>query len=77
MMTSTSWLLLAIVLAACAPAQNAPPSSPSSSQQPPPAHTSDGEVLGADREAPGEKLEQGVSVDSKQGVKPAARPSTD
>ena len=76
-MTSTSWLLLTIALAACAPAQNAPPSSPSSSQQPPPAQGSDGEVIGADREAPSEKLDQGVSVDSKQGVKPAARPTTD
>jgi hypothetical protein len=47
--------------------------SPSRDYPPPPAHTSDGEVLGADRVAPGDKLDTGPRAGSG-GVKPAESP---
>jgi len=66
-------LTLAALLAACgSPAT--PAQSPSNDSQSPPQTTSDGEAIGADRVPPGQKLEEGPKLDSKDGVKPAATP---
>jgi hypothetical protein len=64
---------LATLLAACgAPAT--PPQSPSNDVQPPATTTSDGKVIGADGVPPGQKLEEGPKLDSRDGLKPAATP---
>ena len=51
-----------------------PPRSPTNDVQPPATTTGNGEVMGADRVSPGQKLEEGLQVDSHEGVKPAAQP---
>jgi hypothetical protein len=50
------------------------PKSPTNDVQPPATTTGNGEVMGADRVSPAQKLEEGVKVDSHEGVKPAAQP---
>ena len=71
--------LLALLLApACAPVSSAPSSRAPTNDVTPPATTAgDGEVLGADRVPPAQKLEQGVQLDNEGDVKPAARPAGD
>ena len=49
---------------------DAPPRSPSLDYPPPPVETSDGQVVGADRMAPGDKLASGARV-GVGGVVPA------
>lgn len=61
---------LAALLAACGTPAN-PPQSPINDTPPPVTTTGDGQVLGADRVAPGQKLEQGPTLGTKDGVKPA------
>lgn len=60
-------LLLAAIslLLSCAaqPASERPLRSPTRDYPAPPAQTSDGEVVGADRMAPADKLEQGPTTD--------------
>ena len=64
---------LAALLAACgAPAT--PPQSPTNDAQPPATTTGDGKVVGADGVPPGQKLEEGPKLDSRDGFKPAATP---
>lgn len=63
-----------LLSSACAAPQVAPAGSPSSERDPSAPTTSDGEVIGADRVPPNQKLEQGPRVDSSEGVKPAATP---
>lgn len=62
--------------AACGNPNNAPPTSPND-VQPPTTNTGDGEVMGADRVPPAQKLEQGPKLDSQQGLQPAAQPGKD
>ena len=69
-----SSLMLAAVLGACAPSPAAPPKSPTNDVEPPATTTGNGEVMGADRVPVGQKLEEGVKLDSQEGVKPAAQP---
>lgn len=64
---------LVVLLGACS-APASPPRSPTNDVQPPTTTTGDGEVMGADRVSPGQKLEEGVKLDSQEGVKPAAQP---
>jgi len=64
---------LLVVLAACGAPGN-PVRSPSNAQQPPATTTSDGKVIGADGVPPGQKLEEGPRLDSRDGLKPAATP---
>jgi len=66
-------LTLAALLAACG-SPGTPPQSPSNESQSPPPTTSDGETIGADRIPPGQKLQEGPKLDSKDGLKPAATP---
>jgi len=61
------------LLGACASPSN-PPKSPTNDVQPPTTTTGDGEVMGADRVSPGQKLQEGLKVDSQEGVKPATQP---
>ena len=68
-----SSLALLTMLAACAPSPAAPPKSPTNDVEPPATTTGNGEVMGADRVPPGQKLEEGVKLD-QDGVKPAAQP---
>jgi hypothetical protein len=51
----------------------APPSSPTD-RDPSTPTTSDGEPIGADRQPPTQKLQQGPRIDSNDGVKPSATP---
>ncbi len=69
--------LLLALLGACAPPGASPPKSPTSDVQPPTTTTGNGEIMGADHVAPGQKLEEGVKLDSKDGLKPAAPPPTE
>jgi hypothetical protein len=64
--------LVALLGACSSPAT--PPRSPTNDVDPPATTTGDGEVIGADRVSPGKKLEEGIKVDSHEGVKPAAQP---
>jgi protein-disulfide isomerase len=64
---------LVALLGACGTPSN-PPQSPTNDQQPPSTTTGNGEVIGADGVAPAQKLQEGVQVDSQDGVKPAAQP---
>jgi hypothetical protein len=66
-----------LVLASCGSGAGAPLRSPSLDYAPPPPSTADGDTVGADRHAPGDKLQEGVSTDgpapgwdaSKNGLK--------
>jgi hypothetical protein len=71
---ATGSFLACLLLGACAP-RVTPPQSPTNDVQPPTTTTSDGEVVGADRVAPGQKLEEGPTLDSHEGLKPAAHPA--
>lgn len=66
--------LLAIWSCAARPAEGGPARSPSLDYPPPPAQTSDGEVVGADRQPPGDKLATGPRAGSG-GLVPASRPA--
>jgi hypothetical protein len=59
---------------ACASPQVAPAGPTGGERDPSTPTTSDGEVVGADRVPPNQKLEQGPRVDAKEGIKPAATP---
>jgi hypothetical protein len=66
-------LTLGSVLAACgSPAS--PPQSPTNDAQPPATSPGDGKVIGADQVSPAQKLEQGPTLDSRDGVEPAQTP---
>lgn len=65
---------IATLLAACGAPAGAP-QSPTNDVQPPATTTGDGEVVGADRVPPGQKLEEGPKLDTRDGVKPAATPA--
>ncbi len=67
-------LLTALLLAACGNPNSAPPTSPTNDVQPPTTTTGDGEVMGADRVPPGQKLQEGPKLDAQEGLKPAAQP---
>ena len=69
-----SALALAALLGACAAPQTGPV-APTNDHQPPATTTGDGEVMGADRVSPAQKLEEGPKLDSDQGVVPAERPA--
>jgi len=70
--------LVVALLGGCAPPNAAPPKSPGNNDvQPPTTTTGNGEIMGADRVPPGQKLEQGVRVDANDGIKPAAQPPTE
>ena len=68
-------LLSLLFVSACGAQQNedAPPRSPSLDYPPPPVETSNGEVVGADRVPPGDKLQQGPKVGT-EGAQPAPGP---
>ena len=68
-----SAVTLATLVAACgSPAT--PPQSPSNDVQPPATTIGDGKVMGADQVPPGQKLQEGPKLDSRDGVKPATTP---
>ena len=73
---TTAFVTLAALCGACRAPAN-PPQSPTNDTQPPTTTTGNGEVLGADRVPPASKLEQGPKLDSKDGIKPASKPSGD
>jgi hypothetical protein len=68
---------LGVALCGCATPQAAAPATPNNQPELAGPTTSDGEPIGADRQAPGKKLEQGPALDSNQGVKPSATPPTE
>jgi len=70
---STLAALLAL-LAACGSPAN-PPQSPTNDVTPPTTTTGDGKVMGADQVSPGQKLEEGPQLNSRDGLKPAATPT--
>jgi hypothetical protein len=67
-------LALSLLLGACGQPKS-PTKSPTNDVQPPTTTTGNGEVMGADRVAPAQKLEQGPKLDSQDGVQPAATPT--
>jgi hypothetical protein len=71
-MTTVAFLAFSM-LGACGP-QNSPTKSPANDVQPPTTTTGNGEVMGADRVAPGQKLEEGPKLDAQDGIKPASKP---
>jgi hypothetical protein len=70
-------LLAAVSLfaAACGPPPGMPPSPVNPPVKPPPPQTSafDGEVIGADRQAPADRLAEGAQVVVRPGDEPPAR----
>lgn len=68
-----SLLLLPLLALACGP--SSPPKSPTNDVTPPTTNTGDGEVMGADRVSPAQKLDQGPKLDSSEGIKPAPKPA--
>lgn len=66
--------LFGLVLSACG-GPGAGARSPSNDYPPPAAETSDGEVVGADRVPPNQKLAESPKLGS-EGMKPAATPAT-
>jgi hypothetical protein len=67
-------LLAALLLVACGNPNSPPPGSPTNDVQPPTTTTGNGEVMGADRVPPAQKLQEGPKLDSQEGLKPAAQP---
>ena len=67
-----SLLLLPLLALACGP--SSPTKSPTHDVAPPTTNTGDGEVMGADRVPPGQKLDQGPKLDSSEGLQPAPKP---
>lgn len=65
-------LLATVATVGCGP--SSPSKSPTNDVTPPTTNTGDGEVMGADRVAPGEKLDQGPKLDSSKGLEPAPKP---
>lgn len=65
-------LSLALLVMACGP--SSPSKSPTNDVTPPTTNTGDGEVMGADRVPPGQKLDEGPKLDSSEGIKPAPKP---
>lgn len=73
--SSLRWLLpLPLVLLACKAPQGPTPNSPIHDHQPPSTSPGDGEVIGADRVPPEQKLEEGPKLDAEQGVLPPGSP---
>ena len=65
---------LVALIGACTPSSASPTRSPSNDFEPPATTTGNGEVMGADRVPPGQKLQEGVKLDSQEGVQPAVQP---
>lgn len=65
---------LALLLFGCKSPQGPLPNSPTRDHEPPATTPGDGEVMGADRVPPAQKLEEGPKVDSEKGVVPADAP---
>jgi hypothetical protein len=68
-------LLLPLLALACGP--SSPSKSPTHDVTPPTTNTGDGEVMGADRVPPAQKLEQGPKLDSNEGIQPAPKPGNE
>jgi hypothetical protein len=64
-----------LLTAACGPPPGMPPSPVNPPVKPPPPQTSewDGEVIGADRQAPTDRLAEGAQIVVRPGDEPAAR----
>lgn len=69
-------LALLLVVGACGAPGN-PPQSPVNDHQPPATSPGDGKMIGADQVPPGQKLEEGPQLDTRDGVKPAATPAAE
>lgn len=73
--SSLRWLaLLPLLVLACKAPQGPTPNSPIHDHQPPSTSPGDGEVMGADRVPPEQKLEEGPKLDTEQGVVPSGAP---
>ncbi len=74
--TSRSLLGSALLaLVACSPRTPAQP--PTNDTQPPATDPGSGDVMGADKVSPAQKLNEGPKLDSQEGIKPAATPGSD
>ncbi len=68
-----STCVMAALIGACTP-QGTPPKSPNNDVQPPTTTTGNGEIMGADKVPPGQKLGEGIKIDATDGAQPAAKP---
>jgi hypothetical protein len=73
-MTRVLLLSLGLAFAACSPSSS-PPKSPTNDVTPPTTDPGTGDIMGADKVSPGEKLEQGPKLDSEKGFDPAKEPA--
>jgi hypothetical protein len=64
----------ACLLGCRAPTPPNNPPSPTRDHQPPVTDPGDGEIIGADRVPPAQKLEEGPKIDSEKGPVPADTP---
>lgn len=71
---SAGCLIALGLLLSCKAPQSPNPTSPTRDVQPPATDPGDGEIIGADRMPPAQKLEEGPKLDSDQGLKPADQP---
>lgn len=72
--TQTSMAVTLVALLAACGAPGKPPQSPVNDTQPPSTSPGDGKVIGADGMSPSQKLEEGPTLGSQDGIKPAATP---
>jgi hypothetical protein len=71
------WILATLLLSACKSPQGPVPRSPTHDNEPPATSPGDGEVVGADKVPPAQKLEEGPKLDSERGAEPAREPGSD
>jgi hypothetical protein len=69
--------LVAALALACKAPQTPAPTSPTHDHHPPATDPGDGEVIGADRIPPEDKLETGPRLDTNDGLTPADQPPVD
>jgi hypothetical protein len=74
---SSGCLLVTLGLVLACGSPPASPKSPTNDNEPPATTTGNGEVMGADRVSPARKLEESPKLDTRDGVKPAEKPTGD
>lgn len=71
---SSLFFLAPLLVLSCQAPQGPAPNSPTHDHHPPATSPGDGEVIGADRVPPEDKLQEGPKLDSEEGVVPSGAP---